>query len=465
MSDKHEEEEKRPEGGNMIEPLRQALYARDVSPVLPAEITDEDVRAFYDELITLRNFIIEVAQGILSGTLPLKGYTAGAIKTLQANLRHLTWQTKMIASGDFTQRLDFMGEFSEAFNSMTVQLQKSMKIIKEKEEELNAINAGLLHEIEMRKRTQAALAESEAHYRNLTETMKDVVWILDTETFCISYISPSVEKLTGFTQEEVQGQTADILLAPQSFQKIKSAIKSRLAGLHSGKIPLDHYYTYELEHHCKNGSTVWGEIVAHYVRNPKTNKLELHIVSRDITDRRELQMELQRRATIDALTGIYNRRTFLEQAESEIRRSRRNRQPMAFLMLDLDHFKNVNDSFGHAMGDTALQKVAATCSSLLRPADQIGRMGGEEFAIYLAETDLYHAAKVAERLREHVALIDLTTSDGQPIPLRVSIGVSEFQADSDQLTDLINRADQALYQAKRSGRNQVALEKKDEKQV
>ena len=439
-----------------VELLRQALHDINLPETLPADFSaQEDLRALYDELIELRRFILDIAAGDLASWISMKGYTAGALKTLQANLKHLTWQTQMIASGDFSQRLDFMGDFSKAFNSMTEQLENSYRTIKEKEAELSTINAGLSTEMAIREQAQAALVESEAHYRNLTETMKDVVWILDTTTLNFTYISPSVKELRGYSPEEVMAQPMDVALTAESAAYVRASIKTQCEDFVSGKVSADHFYTSEVEQPRKDGTTVWTEVIAQYVRNEKTGSIDIHGVTRDITDRRVLRMELQRQASVDELTGISNRRYFLACAEKEMQRCARHGNTLSFLMLDIDHFKLVNDTFGHAIGDLALQMVAKTCAKLLRLSDSIGRLGGEEFALLLVETNISQAEIAAERLRQEIESLSLLTESGQPVMLRVSIGVTERHQQADTLSTMMVRADQALYQAKKSGRNRV----------
>jgi diguanylate cyclase (GGDEF)-like protein/PAS domain S-box-containing protein len=445
-----------PDPKNLAALLRQALHDKKPPELLPSDCAEQDeFQVLYNELIELRHFIMSVATGDLSGRIAFKGYTAGALKTLQANLKHLTWQTQRIAAGDFSQRLDFMGEFSKAFNSMTEQLENSIRIIMEKEAELSTTNAGLLQEIEARKQTQAALAEREAHYRNLTETMKDVVWILDIKTLRFTYISPSVKDLRGFTPEEIMAQPMDAALTPESAVYVRARLQERRDGFLAGNIPENQFFTAEIEQPRKDGTTVWTEAITHYVFNEKTGAVELHGVTRDITERRALRMELERQATTDELTGICNRRYFLACAEKEMERCQRHGTALSFLMLDIDHFKRVNDAYGHAVGDLALQAVAKSCAGLLRSSDSIGRLGGEEFAMLLVESNIDQACIAAERLRQQVEAIALTTADGQSVSLRVSIGVTERRMESDTLSAMMVRADQALYLAKKYGRNKV----------
>jgi diguanylate cyclase (GGDEF)-like protein len=166
------------------------------------------------------------------------------------------------------------------------------------------------------------------------------------------------------------------------------------------------------------------------------------------TDR--LRSELEHLATHDSLTGALNRRALIEAGELELARCRRNHGMMALLMIDLDHFKAINDSHGHPVGDRVLIDFVARVKSLLRQPDQLGRFGGEEFVALLPETPLNEARVVAERLR---AMIE---ARGEGLPsYTVSIGISVSRLDDAGVDEIIMRADAALYQAKRAGRNRV----------
>ena len=450
----------------MLELLRQALAARAPEEKLPEEFAGEaDLQIFYGELMEMRRFILAVAQGDLAKPLAVRGYTAGALKSLQASLKHMTWQTQRIAAGDFTQNLDFMGDFSEAFNSMTKRLEQSVATIREKEEELTRRNSALLAEIAERERVQEALAESEAHYRMITESMKDVVWILDSETLRFRYISPSVFGLRGYTAQEVVGCHLNEVLAPHSAEVAAQRVHEHRLLFLSGMLPEDTFYSVEVEELCKDGSTVWTEAIARYRYNQKTASVEIHGVSRNITERRALRLRLEQQATRDGLTGVFNRRHFLAVAGQEIRRCQRAGSPLCVVMLDIDHFKAINDTFGHAMGDRALQELTATTRKSLRDTDVFGRLGGEEFAIVLIDTELRQGLLAAERIRHQIEALQLLADDGTCIPLRVSLGVTELSATADCLETLLAQADQALYRAKEGGRNRVERYWQSERQV
>ncbi len=174
----------------------------------------------------------------------------------------------------------------------------------------------------------------------------------------------------------------------------------------------------------------------------------------DISHRKQMESELFFQASTDSLTGIANRRHFLAQAEQEMRRSRRFARDMAVMMIDIDHFKAINDQNGHAVGDAVLQALVKRALESLRQSDILGRLGGEEFAVILPETNLAAATASAERLRQHIAKRSLI-AEHNAIACTVSIGVAQLHAGDSTIDDLLNRADEALYRAKNEGRNRV----------
>jgi|SRR6202046_1588961 diguanylate cyclase (GGDEF)-like protein len=166
-----------------------------------------------------------------------------------------------------------------------------------------------------------------------------------------------------------------------------------------------------------------------------------------------MNAELLRLATTDGLTGVYNRRYLLEQITAEVQRMHRYHRPAALFMLDLDHFKQLNDGYGHDVGDSALVETAAMVRLALRHHDLFGRIGGEEFAGFLPETEIAQAVKVCERIRELIAAIEVPTTNG-PARFSASIGVIAL-APEEKVESALKRADQAMYAAKQGGRNRV----------
>jgi diguanylate cyclase (GGDEF)-like protein len=168
------------------------------------------------------------------------------------------------------------------------------------------------------------------------------------------------------------------------------------------------------------------------------------------------QVQLQKMATTDFLTGIANYRLFLELGEREIQRALRYKNSLSMLMIDLDYFKKVNDNYGHAAGDKVLVAFAAICKKNLRDFDIFGRLGGEEFAIILPQTNLNEGKILAERLCAIIAQSDFDAGD-KNLRITISIGVSELLAGEDKLDEVLKRADDAMYEANRNGRNQVSV--------
>ncbi len=180
------------------------------------------------------------------------------------------------------------------------------------------------------------------------------------------------------------------------------------------------------------------------------------MVDRAWRRQRHIAHMLEKQAHTDPLTGLANRRHFFEVAEAELARSRRYEAPLSLLMLDIDHFKEVNDAHGHRAGDRVLQQLARSCLEVLRTVDVVGRVGGEEFAILLPETDVDGAVEVAERLRAAIAAVGIPREEGVPLRVTVSIGVSTLAGNAN-LDTLMSQADDALYDAKHRGRNRVRL--------
>lgn len=171
-------------------------------------------------------------------------------------------------------------------------------------------------------------------------------------------------------------------------------------------------------------------------------------------DLKGAQVELQRLATTDFLTGICNNRCFFATGEREIQRARRYGRPLGVLMFDIDHFKRVNDTHGHAAGDQVLVAIAAACRNFLRDIDVFGRLGGEEFAILLPETDLAGARTTAERLRSAICETRIEAGTAR-LQVTISLGVSVLLPEDDEIEQVLKRADAAMYEAKRDGRNRT----------
>lgn len=258
----------------------------------------EFVNALTEALSALTNAAHHLSIGDMDVSFAAKLPASHHLKNLQATLRHLTWQTGQIAKGDFSQRVEFLGEFSQSFNWM-------------------------------------------------------------------------VEQLDAYRQK-ILGQNR----------------------------------------------------------------------------------ELERLATTDPLTGVYNRRYFMDFAAKEFLRSQRYSHMFSAIQMDIDHFKRINDSHGHAVGDEVLRAFAANCLEVLRESDVLGRVGGEEFSIILPETEMAGALIAAERFRQAIADLKVYADD-EVVRVTVSIGITILRQDDTGIEAVLKRADEALYLAKNGGRNKV----------
>ncbi len=202
------------------------------------------------------------------------------------------------------------------------------------------------------------------------------------------------------------------------------------------------------------GRHYWGELSGRLMDFSGVEALFVTLT--DVTERRRMLADLERLATTDALTGVLNRRSFLETMQRELRRSIRYRQPFSQLMLDIDHFKRVNDHYGHAFGDEVLRRFCETVESCLREEDQLGRIGGEEFGVILVSSAQEGGYVVAERIRRRWQ-DEVFEIQGARCNFTVSIGVAQLQSDDESVEDIMERADRGLYGAKRAGRNCVIV--------
>lgn len=193
-----------------------------------------------------------------------------------------------------------------------------------------------------------------------------------------------------------------------------------------------------------------------YLSKP-VEPVELDARVRNMLKLRTRTLQLHKLASVDSMTDTLARRRFFELADVEFSRSKRYSNPLSVLMLDIDHFKSVNDNYGHAAGDKILVEVSRLFKEAMRDIDFIGRIGGEEFAVCLPETPTNGAFLVAERMRQSVEN-ETVEVEGQKISVAVSIGIAQLSAGDNDFSALLNRADQALYQAKNTGRNKVIVD-------
>lgn len=308
-------------------------------------------------------------------------------------------------------------------------------------------------------RTQAELGaiieDNERRFRFIAEHAADVIWTMDLPSGRFTYVSPSVLQLRGYTPEEIMARPASEALTPESAALVRADLLKAMADWNAGRSVAPRVM--ELDQPHKDGRLIPTEVVTTLHPDAACHLVSVLGISRDITMRRQgeaqLKQELQsleQAATTDLLTSAWNRRHFQEAVEAEIHRSDRYGHPLSLLMLDIDHFKRVNDTHGHGEGDRVLRQVADCVRGAIRLSDSLTRWGGEEFIVLMPNTGLSSATILADRIRVAIATHDF----GGVGPVTISGGLAEHLP-ADTRESWLERADQAMYGAKQGGRNRV----------
>lgn len=303
---------------------------------------------------------------------------------------------------------------------------------------------GVAQDVTQRREAETARKRSEAHYRMLFEAAADSIFLCEPEGRFLDVNEVACRRL-GYTRDELLAMSPQTLDTPEYADLVADRVR-KLGDVGS--------LTFESAHRTRNGTVMPVEIHAKML--DFDGKPVVISIVRDITDRKRLEQALLREASTDPLTGIRNRRQFFVDAEREMGRSLRYGNHMAVLMLDVDRFKRINDRFGHHAGDAVLTGCVRACQQELRETDILGRIGGEEFAAVLLETDMDEALAVAERLRRAVEAAGVEY-DGQTLRCTMSIGLAVRGPEDTAFDDILRRADSALYAAKEAGRNRVML--------
>ena len=292
-----------------------------------------------------------------------------------------------------------------------------------------------------------ALRASEKNHRLIVENTMDLVVKLDTEGR-YTYVNPAFIKLYGIdlaaSQDERYDQSTvsdDRHLAHQFFEQLSHPPHAAACNLRENTLE-------GVRHLHWTGQAILDDL---------GKVTDIICIGRDVTQQIQHMNKLEEQAQQDQLTGLANRRHFMHVAGIEFARAQRYKHPLSLLALDADHFKSINDTYGHQAGDIVLQKLSKIFQDVLREVDIIGRIGGEEFTVLLPETDLQSAIKVAQRLLDAIGDSKVVMDTGVTIRYTASIGVASLTDATTSLTDLLNAADAALYQAKHAGRNRVSI--------
>lgn len=267
---------------------------------------------------------------------------------------------------------------------------------------------------------------------------------LDEPGPTIIYVNDAYTRLSGYRPDEVIGRSPRFLQGEGTDRETCKVIREALEAGRPVRARLLNY--------GKDARQYWVDMNIMPLYDKSGKITHFAAIQRDVTGDVKREEDLMALATTDDLTGSKNRRHFMERAELEVHRLRRHGVPFSLALLDLDHFKNINDTYGHPAGDDVLREAVKRWQFGRRPFDTLGRLGGEEFALLLPGADGDAAMTVAERLRAVIADTPFQTVAGT-VKVSVSIGVAEAEADDRSIDGTLGRADEALYQSKKAGRN------------
>lgn len=299
----------------------------------------------------------------------------------------------------------------------------------------------------------------DAVYKTLLESTKAIPWKIDWATMKFAYIGPQIEQLLGWTPES--WQTVEDWASRMHPDDRQWVVDYCVAQSKAG---IDHEADYRAA--VSDGTYRWIRDVVHVVRDAAGNTEALVGFMFDISERKSteerllaLQRELEDLSFKDGLTGLLNRRRFDSLLATEWAAARRTQHPLSLILVDIDHFKQYNDRYGHVRGDECLKKVAAAlsgCSS--RPRDFVARFGGEEFVVVLPETDAGGAKRIADKCAERLATANIPHETATGGRLTLSMGVGTIVPTSDDVeVAFIEAVDHCLYEAKAAGRNTIVV--------
>jgi diguanylate cyclase (GGDEF)-like protein/PAS domain S-box-containing protein len=305
-------------------------------------------------------------------------------------------------------------------------------------------------DITERKLAQEKLRAAEEQNRLILESAGEGIYGLDLEGKA-TFVNPAGARLLGFEADELVGRSMHELVH-HTYPDGSRYPREKCPTYAAFTDGTTHVVTDEFLWR-KDGSCFPVEYTSTPVRKGG-EVIGAVVLFKDITERREAEEQLQKLAVTDPLTGLSNRRHFLQIAEKETAWSLRYKHPLSVMVMDLDYFKTVNDLHGHAKGDEVLVKIARTCLSAVRSSDLFARFGGEEFAALLPMTNLSQSKALGHRLRHQVARAAVKSDQGM-IRLTASVGVAEFTDKDGDIEQTLARADKVLYRAKEAGRNRV----------
>lgn len=300
-------------------------------------------------------------------------------------------------------------------------------------------------DIDELKNIEASLRESDTNQRALLEAMQDGVFVAQDYRFI--FANPILPQMLGYQFDEFIGLSFEQVVAPESLHVWNRRFEARTT---SNIEPVKHY---QVKFLLKNGKSIWLDL--HASRVMFRGKSSVLGILRDISKQKEAEEVIWHQANFDTLTSLPNRRMFRNRLEQEILKSDRTGLSFAMMFLDLDHFKEVNDTMGHETGDHLLKEAATRLKSCVRETDTVARLGGDEFVLLLTEIeDLKSLERIAEDI---LAMLEQPFEIGmEPLYISASIGITFYPIDAHNFDNLLKNADQAMYAAKAEGRNRFS---------
>ncbi len=310
-----------------------------------------------------------------------------------------------------------------------------------------------LADVSVQVHQERRLKQAEAWFSTLIDGVEDFAALSLDASGVIDHVNASMARQTGFAEHELVGRSLELFDAADPASGVLSA-KEQIALATRDGWHLDEGWCAQ-----RDGSRRWCQRLISVCREEGDVEGRtisgFTVVMRAVTRQGTDAGTLKRRLTTDHLTGVANRAHFFETAERQAAHCRITDVSAAVIVLDIDHFKQINDGFGHAIGDEVLKAVASACKAALRPRDTFGRLGGEEFVVLMPAADLQSACDTAETLRRVIAALRLETPQGV-VGVTASFGCAGLDGRSPDFASVLARADAALYAAKRGGRDRVA---------
>ncbi|MBI2748069.1 MAG: diguanylate cyclase [Burkholderiales bacterium] len=428
------------------------------------EVADREIKREFANATATGNMMLQFVFGVFGlGFAVAISVGAALAWSILSRVKVLSEGTRAFGEGDFSYRVqvkgyDELGQLAQSFNAMAEALEKSRATIEQRASQLDAIN-----------QTAVAINSSLQLKDILDEIMRRGITLTGGTASGIAFYDEAAGRFTNWVTQGL----SENFVRNMNFRPGGLADEAFTSGSHvlSNDRPETAHKLSRLarEEHLRcficlpltSRDRRLGVIYVYRADRDTFTPTEVELLTTfsslaaQVIENARLHAQVQEQARTDALTGLSNRGEFQRQLKQEEERSRRYNRSFSLLMLDIDHFKTVNDSYGHQAGDELLRALAARLGEQTRPVDHVARYGGEEFVVILPETGRDGALVSAGRLRTAVADTAVPVTEGRTIPVTISIGVATFPVDGESETALIAAADAALYAAKQGGRNRV----------